>query len=168
MENEKNLFSELWASSQVAKRAKSRWASFRISLQFLARGYQSLAHQIERLFIFNLARIFPLYISHTDFQWFLIKTSHFIATTVDLLSTGVDIPCIQNIVFFVYVASPISFYQMIGRGTRIDESFDKFMFSARVRNNPAGWAKKPAVDCGINTRTTSKFVFHFSFSDGFL
>ncbi len=57
-----------------------------------------------------------------------MKNSHFIATTVDLLSTGVDIPCIQNIVFFTYVKSPISFYQMIGRGTRIDESFDKYMF----------------------------------------
>jgi len=57
-----------------------------------------------------------------------MKNSHFIATTVDLLSTGVDIPCIQNIVFFVYVASPISFYQMIGRGTRIDEAFEKYMF----------------------------------------
>lgn len=57
-----------------------------------------------------------------------MKNSHFIATTVDLLSTGVDIPCIQNVVFFAYVSSPISFYQMIGRGTRIDESFDKYMF----------------------------------------
>jgi len=57
-----------------------------------------------------------------------MKNSHFIATTVDLLSTGVDIPCIQNIIFFIYVESPISFYQMIGRGTRIDESFEKYMF----------------------------------------
>ncbi len=57
-----------------------------------------------------------------------MKNSHFIATTVDLLSTGVDIPCIQNVVFFAYVASPITFYQMVGRGTRIDVSFDKFMF----------------------------------------
>ncbi len=57
-----------------------------------------------------------------------MKNSHFIATTVDLLSTGVDIPCVQNIVFFVYVQSPISFYQMIGRGTRIDEPFGKYMF----------------------------------------
>ncbi len=56
------------------------------------------------------------------------KNSHFIATTVDLLTTGVDIPCIQNIVFFNYVTSPISFYQMVGRGTRIDETFDKYMF----------------------------------------
>ena len=57
-----------------------------------------------------------------------MKNSHFIATTVDLLTTGVDIPCIQNVVFFTYVTSPISFYQMVGRGTRIDEAFDKYMF----------------------------------------
>lgn len=57
-----------------------------------------------------------------------MKNSHFIATTVDLLTTGVDIPCIQNVVFFTYVSSPISFYQMVGRGTRIAEEFDKFMF----------------------------------------
>jgi type I restriction enzyme R subunit len=57
-----------------------------------------------------------------------MKNSHFIATTVDLLTTGVDIPCIQNVVFFTYVSSPISFYQMIGRGMRIDEAFDKYMF----------------------------------------
>ena len=56
------------------------------------------------------------------------KSSHFIATTVDLLSTGVDIPCIQNVVFFAYVSSPITFYQMVGRGTRIAEEFNKFMF----------------------------------------
>ena len=47
--------------------------------------------------------------------------SHFIACTVELLSTGVDIPNLKNVVFFKYVKSPISFYQMVGRGTRIGE-----------------------------------------------
>ena len=56
------------------------------------------------------------------------KNSHFIATTVDLLTTGVDIPCVENIVFFTYVKSPIQFYQMVGRGTRIDDAFNKYMF----------------------------------------
>jgi type I restriction enzyme R subunit len=55
--------------------------------------------------------------------------SHYIATTVELLTTGVDVPCIRNIVFFKYVDSPISFYQMVGRGTRIDEPTDKLMFT---------------------------------------
>jgi len=54
--------------------------------------------------------------------------SHFIATTVDLLTTGVDVPCVSNIVFFKYVKSPISFYQMVGRGTRIDLPTGKLMF----------------------------------------
>ncbi|MDD5675263.1 MAG: DEAD/DEAH box helicase family protein [Chitinivibrionales bacterium] len=54
--------------------------------------------------------------------------SHFIAATVDLLTTGVDVPCIRNIVFFKYLKSPISFYQMVGRGTRIDAPTGKLMF----------------------------------------
>src|SRR5208283_802069 len=54
--------------------------------------------------------------------------SYFIATTVDLLSTGVDVPCINNIVFFKYVNSPIALYQMVGRGTRLHEVSNKLMF----------------------------------------
>ena len=57
------------------------------------------------------------------------SSSHFIATTVELLSTGVDVPGVRNIAFFRYMKSPISFYQMIGRGTRIDEPSGKLMFS---------------------------------------
>ncbi len=54
--------------------------------------------------------------------------SHFIATTVDLLTTGVDVPIIRNIVFFKYLKSPISFYQMVGRGTRLHPESQKLMF----------------------------------------
>jgi len=54
---------------------------------------------------------------------------HFIAATVDLLSTGVDVPCVNNIAFFRYLRSPISLYQMLGRGTRIDEAAGKLMFT---------------------------------------
>lgn len=54
--------------------------------------------------------------------------SHFIATTVDLLTTGVDVPAIANIVFFKYVRSPIAFYQMVGRGTRLNPATGKLMF----------------------------------------
>ena len=53
---------------------------------------------------------------------------HFIATTVDLLTTGVDVPVVRNIVFFKYVRSPIAFYQMVGRGTRLDPPSGKLMF----------------------------------------
>jgi type I restriction enzyme R subunit len=54
--------------------------------------------------------------------------SHFIATTVELLTTGVDVPRLENIAFFRYMNSPISFYQMIGRGTRIFAPNNKLMF----------------------------------------
>lgn len=54
--------------------------------------------------------------------------SHFIATTKDLLTTGVNVPCVRNIVFFRYMQSPILFHQMIGRGTRIHEESGKLMF----------------------------------------
>lgn len=54
--------------------------------------------------------------------------SFFIATTVDLLTTGVDVPRVRNIVFFKYVRSPIAFYQMVGRGTRLDPATGKLMF----------------------------------------
>jgi type I restriction enzyme R subunit len=55
-------------------------------------------------------------------------SSHFIACTVDLLSTGVDVPCLRNIAFLQYVRSPIVFHQMLGRGTRIDADTGKLMF----------------------------------------
>ncbi len=55
------------------------------------------------------------------------RRSHFVATTKDLLTTGVNVPCVRNIVFFRYVQSPILFHQMVGRGTRIYEP-DKLMF----------------------------------------
>ncbi|HEY4688583.1 MAG TPA: DEAD/DEAH box helicase family protein [Anaerolineae bacterium] len=54
--------------------------------------------------------------------------SHYIACTVDLLTTGVDVPNVRNIVFFKYVRSPIAFYQMVGRGTRLDPATNKLMF----------------------------------------
>ncbi len=42
-----------------------------------------------------------------------------IAVSVDMLDTGVDVPEIQNLVFFKKVYSKTKFWQMIGRGTRL-------------------------------------------------
>jgi len=47
---------------------------------------------------------------------------------VDLLTTGVDVPPVVNVVFFKYVGSPIAFYQMVGRGTRLHAPTNKLMF----------------------------------------
>ncbi len=56
------------------------------------------------------------------------ERSHFIATTVDLITTGVDVPILRNVVFFKYVNSPIQFQQMLGRGSRIHLPTNKLMF----------------------------------------
>ena len=42
-----------------------------------------------------------------------------IAISVDMLDTGIDVPEVVNLVFASPVMSPIKFWQMIGRGTRL-------------------------------------------------
>lgn len=51
-----------------------------------------------------------------------------IATTSEMLSTGVDMPTVRNIVLFRPVGSMALFKQMIGRGTRLFPDEDKLSF----------------------------------------
>lgn len=51
-----------------------------------------------------------------------------VATTAELLSTGVDVPSCRNIVFMKTIASPVLFKQIIGRGSRTDPATDKLWF----------------------------------------
>ncbi|MDE1348532.1 type I restriction-modification system endonuclease [Vibrio aestuarianus] len=51
-----------------------------------------------------------------------------IAVTVDLLTTGVDVPKICNLVFLRRVNSRILFEQMLGRATRLCDEIDKGPF----------------------------------------
>ncbi len=51
-----------------------------------------------------------------------------IATTSEMLSTGVDLPTVRNIVLFRPVGSMALFKQMIGRGTRLFPDEDKLSF----------------------------------------
>ena len=43
----------------------------------------------------------------------------FIAVSVDMMDTGIDVPQCVNLVFFKKVRSKAKFWQMIGRGTRL-------------------------------------------------
>ena len=52
-----------------------------------------------------------------------------IVTTSKLLTTGVDAPTVKNIVIVRGVGSMVEFKQMIGRGTRVCEEYDKFTFN---------------------------------------
>lgn len=42
-----------------------------------------------------------------------------VATTVDMLSTGIDVPTIKNIIFLKNVGSKVEFHQIIGRASRL-------------------------------------------------
>lgn len=52
-----------------------------------------------------------------------------IVVTVDMLSTGVDIPKIENVIFLRPVKSRILFEQMMGRGTRLCDEINKTHFT---------------------------------------
>lgn len=51
-----------------------------------------------------------------------------VATTVDLLTTGVDAPSVRNVVFMKPLSSIVSFKQIVGRGSRLCPDTDKFWF----------------------------------------
>jgi type I restriction enzyme, R subunit len=51
-----------------------------------------------------------------------------IAVSVDIMSTGVDIPCVRYIAFAALTQSVGKYIQMLGRGTRLDPKTGKFSF----------------------------------------
>lgn len=57
------------------------------------------------------------------------RDENWIVVTVDMLSTGVDIPKIQNIIFDRAVQSRVLFEQMMGRGTRTCKEIAKTHFN---------------------------------------
>jgi type I restriction enzyme R subunit len=52
-----------------------------------------------------------------------------IVTTSQLLTTGVDIPTCKNIVIARVVNSMVEFKQIIGRGTRVRDDYNKLFFN---------------------------------------
>lgn len=73
-----------------------------------------------------------------------------VATTAELLSTGVDVPSARNVVFMKTLNSPILFKQIIGRGTRIDPDTGKLWFriidyTGATRLIDEEWDKPPGI-----------------------
>lgn len=54
-----------------------------------------------------------------DFKGVGDNTKLTIAISVDMMDTGIDVPEVVNLVFAKPVKSPVKFWQMIGRGTRL-------------------------------------------------
>ncbi|MFH1825579.1 MAG: DEAD/DEAH box helicase family protein [Candidatus Firestonebacteria bacterium] len=62
-------------------------------------------------------------------KWFKDATHKpFIAISVDIMGTGVDIPCVRYISFAMLTKSVGKYIQMLGRGTRLDPKSGKFSF----------------------------------------
>ncbi len=59
----------------------------------------------------------------------LETVSPVILTTSQLLTTGVDIPTCQNIAIVRVVGAMTEFKQIIGRGTRVRDDYDKYFFN---------------------------------------
>lgn len=53
----------------------------------------------------------------------------YIAVSVDIMSTGVDIPCVRFVSFAALTKSVGRYIQMLGRGTRLDPKTGKFSFT---------------------------------------
>lgn len=74
----------------------------------------------------------------------------YIAVSVDIMSTGVDIPCVRYIGFAALTRSVGKYIQMLGRGTRLDPKTGKFSFQVldflglckRMGDNGRGTEKK--------------------------
>lgn len=74
----------------------------------------------------------------------------YIVTSVDIMSTGVDIPCTRYIGFAALTRSVGKYIQMLGRGTRLDPKTGKFSFQVldfvglckRMKDNGKGTPKK--------------------------
>lgn len=73
-----------------------------------------------------------------------------IVVSVDIMTTGVDIPCVRYIAFCALTKSVGKYIQMVGRGTRLDPKTGKFSFKildfvglcARMEDNGKGSPKE--------------------------
>jgi len=85
-----------------------------------------------------------------------------VATTADLLTTGVDVPSARNIVFMKTVASPIVFKQIVGRGSRLDKLTDKYWFRVIDYTNATRlfdeWDRPPGEPPEVHAGPRDKYL----------
>ena len=68
-------------------------------------------------------------LNYTLKEWFERPyTNPRVVVSVDIMSTGVDIPCVRYIAFGALTKSVGKYIQMLGRGTRLDPKTGKFSF----------------------------------------
>lgn len=84
-----------------------------------------------------------------------------IAVSVDMLDTGVDVPEVLNLVFFKRVMSPVKFWQMIGRGTRVCKDFAVFSPDASTFGPQEEDSKPGTFECKDYDCKQGFFIFDF-------
>jgi len=88
----------------------------------------------------------------------------FVAVSVDIMSTGVDIPCVRYIAFANLTKSVGKYIQMLGRGTRLDPKTGKFSFKvldfvglcSKMEDNGKGTNKENKKIISMAGGTTSQ------------
>jgi type I restriction enzyme, R subunit len=87
-------------------------------------------------------------------EWFKrFNRKPYIIVSVDIMSTGVDIPCLRYVGFAMLTKSVGKYIQMIGRGTRLDPKTGKSSFKVldffglckRMEDNGRGTAKENVI-----------------------
>lgn len=100
-------------------------------------------------------------------KWFKdYNRKPFIAVSVDIMSTGVDIPCVRYISFANLTKSVGKYIQMLGRGTRLDPKTGKFSFKVldfvglcqKMEDNGKGTAKENKKIIDLPGGTTSQGI----------
>jgi type I restriction enzyme R subunit len=89
------------------------------------------------------------------------KKEPVIAVSVDMLDTGVDVPEVLNLVFFKRVRSPIKFWQMIGRGTRVCKDLEVFSPAASTFGKQTGEPDPSALECKDYDCKQGFYIFDF-------
>lgn len=100
-------------------------------------------------------------------KWFKDQNHKpFVAVSVDIMSTGVDIPCVRYIAFANLTKSVGKYIQMLGRGARLDPKTGKFSFKVldfvglcqKMEDNGKGTAKENKKIITMAGGTTSQGV----------
>jgi len=100
-------------------------------------------------------------------KWFKDQNHKpFVAVSVDIMSTGVDIPCVRYIAFANLTKSVGKYIQMIGRGARLDPKSGKFSFKIldfvglckNMEDNGKGTEKENKKIISIAGGTTSQGI----------
>jgi type I site-specific restriction endonuclease len=100
-------------------------------------------------------------------KWFKDQNHKpFVTVSVDIMSTGVDIPCVRYIAFANLTKSVGKYIQMIGRGARLDPKSGKFSFKVldfvglckNMEDNGKGTEKENKKVISIAGGTTSQGI----------